>query len=209
MSELQQRTERISTGPPTRKGADGKEKWTFEPYQDETGRWICGARTRKGRPCKHDSVKPGGRCRGHGGEARNVYQRRLKHGRYSKFLTDTIKDKYEQFLHDEDLLDLRDEIAMLRARIAEQPDLPLKSLLATTEVIGRLVDKMIAREASQKFFIHVSRLQILQANLVHTIVKTLDVCPHCLKPLDSLREELASAISAIPLLEAGDESKAA
>lgn len=61
-----------------------------------------------------------GRCRIHGGATPGGFASpHFKTGRYSKVLPAALRDRYEQARGDEDLLSLRDELALVDARIGE------------------------------------------------------------------------------------------
>lgn len=78
----------------------------------------CGAKTRSGGTCKHpagfktDHLGEG-RCWLHGGRSP------IKHGRYSKITRPRIKELLEAFETDPDPLNLRSEVALLRALIVD------------------------------------------------------------------------------------------
>lgn len=56
----------------------------------------------------------------HGGKTpAGIASPHLKHGRYSQHLPAKLLDRYQQGLSDEELLDLRHEVALVDARIAE------------------------------------------------------------------------------------------
>ena len=80
----------------------------------------CRAKSkRSGERCKRHAG-PSGVCRMHGartptGEASTTF----KHGRYSKYMPVRLLDKYHESLNDEQLLEIRDEIAAIDARIKE------------------------------------------------------------------------------------------
>jgi hypothetical protein len=61
-----------------------------------------------------------GRCRMHGGKSpRGVDSPHFKHGRYSKSVPDRLVERYEAVLSDEERHDLRDEIALSEAKVAD------------------------------------------------------------------------------------------
>ena len=76
---------------------------------------LCGAKTRTGEPCRQ-RAEPNGRCHYHGGKSlpAGPAHPTWKHGRYSKFpgVGDAIED-------DETLLDLRQEVRVIDARLAQ------------------------------------------------------------------------------------------
>lgn len=80
---------------------------------------LCGAKTRKGEPCRQRSM-PNGRCRMHGGASLSgLASPQWKTGRYSKVLPTRLLDRYHEGLNDRDLLALTDEIAVVNARLGE------------------------------------------------------------------------------------------
>jgi hypothetical protein len=85
------------------------------PHNDR----LCGAKTRRGTPCQNPAMK-NGRCRMHGGATpRGTDLPQFKSGRYSKSLPDKLAGRYEEALSDEERHDLRDEIALAEAKIAD------------------------------------------------------------------------------------------
>jgi len=184
-----------------RKGADGGIRYSYKPYLDEQGNWHCGARKKTGKPCETITKGPW-KCPAH---RRCSSKRRPgappKHGRYSKYLTETLDKVYREFLADKDLLDLRPEVALLRAKLAENPDAPLRTVILAVDSIGRLVDKIISFEQEQKYYVHISRLQVLQTNVAQLVLSVLSRCPHCGQSLEDLRTELAEKLANIKLIE--------
>ena len=66
---------------------------------------------------------PNGRCRMHGGKVPNgMMLPQTKTGRYSKYLPVRLAGRYEEAQRDEDLLALREEVALVDARIADLLD---------------------------------------------------------------------------------------
>lgn len=81
----------------------------------------CGAKTRNGSPCTNPGMA-NGRCRMHGGnQVRGLAHHAFKTGRYSKALLglDTLRKDYEAARADVDLIALRDDLALLTARVNE------------------------------------------------------------------------------------------
>ena len=79
----------------------------------------CGAKKKNGTPCRM-SAMPNGRCRLHGGKslaglASPTYQT----GRYSKALPARLAARYATAEADPRLLELRDEVALTDARLAD------------------------------------------------------------------------------------------
>ncbi len=81
---------------------------------------ICGARNRQGEPCRVAPM-PNGRCYRHGGPTPSgIASPNLKHGRYSRHLPERLLGRYEEALSDPELLSLRDDIALVQARIDQK-----------------------------------------------------------------------------------------
>ena len=87
----------------------------IEAPSDEGEKRLCGAMRTNGEPCRKPA-KANGRCRLHGGDSLpgGPTHPKWKHGRYSKFpgVGDAIED-------DETLLDLRQEVRVIDARLAQ------------------------------------------------------------------------------------------
>lgn len=84
---------------------------------------VCGAKLRS--PGKHGDytchapVMENGRCRMHGGNSRaGAESARFKHGRYSHYVPESIREDYERIRSDGDLANLDDELSLLTVRIA-------------------------------------------------------------------------------------------
>lgn len=80
----------------------------------------CGAKNKRGGICGSWPVKGRNRCRMHGGKtlvgtANGFY----KGGRYSKYLPDRLREKYETSHTDPDLLSLRSEVSLVDSRLAD------------------------------------------------------------------------------------------
>lgn len=83
---------------------------------------VCGAKTRQGTPCQRAPM-PNGRCYLHGGKSLiGAASPTFKTGRYSKYLPSHLAQRYEEARTDRELLALRDEIALLDARLGELLD---------------------------------------------------------------------------------------
>lgn len=80
---------------------------------------ICGAKTRSGTPCQK-SPMTNGRCRLHGGlSLAGAASPTFRTGRYSKYLPTRLAARFQEAQADPELLGLRDEIALIDARLAE------------------------------------------------------------------------------------------
>lgn len=79
----------------------------------------CGAKTRSGEPCK-SAAMDNGRCRMHGGSTpMGMALPQFKTGRYSKVLPARLAARYQEALSDPALLELREEVSLLDARLSD------------------------------------------------------------------------------------------
>lgn len=79
----------------------------------------CGAKTRSGNSCKA-KARANGRCRIHGGNSlKGLASPSLVNGRHSRYLPGRLLERYHEALTDGDLLALREEIAVLDARLTD------------------------------------------------------------------------------------------
>lgn len=104
--------------------ADGKQyhkRGDFWFVVTEKGeRKICGAKRQRKESRCHAPPMENGRCRVHGGMSpKGVASPHFKTGRYSKWVPERLQDKYQTALGDANLLSLRDELALVDARLAE------------------------------------------------------------------------------------------
>lgn len=82
-------------------------------------RKYCGAKTRNGGTCKSKPM-PNGRCRMHGGATPSgPALPQFKTGRYSKYVPERLLERYQQSVDDPELLNMRQDIALLDARLAD------------------------------------------------------------------------------------------
>lgn len=80
---------------------------------------ICGAKTKQGTPCKGKPMT-NGRCRLHGGlTPRGLAHPNTKTGRWSKDLPTRLAARYQESLQDPELLNLKEDIALIDSRLAE------------------------------------------------------------------------------------------
>lgn len=86
-------------------------------------RKLCGAKLRnKDAICTNPAME-NGRCRLHGGlTPKGVLQGNFKTGRYSSSLPVRLAAKYEELRNDPELLNISDEIAILRTRLSDLLD---------------------------------------------------------------------------------------
>jgi hypothetical protein len=115
---------------------------------------VCGAKTRNGTPCQRACVPGRPRCRFHGGATpagMNHYS--FKTGRRSRYLRDLpqeLKSTYSASLKDEELISLRDELAVQTALIQKRlADLKARQLPPWETVVERLNDLKVAAAADK------------------------------------------------------------
>lgn len=89
------------------------------PLYREDGKQICGARKRTGGRCQSPPMKGRNRCIHHIGAGKNVGpdHPQWKDGRYSKYLPRGLNDDYLDARVDEDILNMREQYALLDARL--------------------------------------------------------------------------------------------
>lgn len=89
-----------------------------KPYYLPDGIQVCGAKLADGTPCFRNAMRGVNRCRKHGGTAvRGPLHHNYKTGRYSRAIPGNLMQAYERSLQDDELLSLRDEIALLDSRL--------------------------------------------------------------------------------------------
>lgn len=150
------------------------------------------------------------RCRVHGG-AQGSGQKAV--GRYGSYFSDeTLMETYERFLNDPNLMDLKDEIGLLRTQIAELrgdiTSLPamhtgmtggvstpkatyIKLLLDTCDKLGKMIERLRKFESG---YFSPETIPAAQAQILTIITNYLDTCPHCGKELLDLRRGLFQAL---------------
>lgn len=80
---------------------------------------TCEAKTRAGTPCKRAPMA-NGRCSLHGGKTPGgIASPQFKTGKYSKYLPSRLLERYQVAAKDSDLLALREDIALIDARISD------------------------------------------------------------------------------------------
>ena len=79
----------------------------------------CGAKKKDGTPCRM-SAMPNGRCRLHGGKSlAGMASPTFRSGKYSRYLPARMAARYEEAVADPALLELRGDIALTDARLAD------------------------------------------------------------------------------------------
>jgi hypothetical protein len=80
----------------------------------------CGAKNRQGEPCQRWALAGRTRCRLHGGKTLvGTACPHFRSGRYSAYVPERLRARYEQAEGDAELLSLRSEVALTDARLAD------------------------------------------------------------------------------------------
>jgi hypothetical protein len=80
----------------------------------------CGAKNRQGEPCQRWALAGRGRCRLHGGKSlAGTACPRFRSGRYSAYVPERLRERYEAAEDDAELLSLRSELALTDARLMD------------------------------------------------------------------------------------------
>lgn len=80
----------------------------------------CTARNKQGEPCKQPAINGTSKCHYHGGASLvGIAHPNFKTGRYSKHLPTRLAARYAEALSDPQLMELRDEIALVGTRQGE------------------------------------------------------------------------------------------
>jgi hypothetical protein len=82
---------------------------------------TCGAKTKHdGTPCERSPIRGRTRCRLHGGKTLvGTACPHYRSGRYSAYVPERLRARYEQAQDDPELLSLRSEVALVDARLAD------------------------------------------------------------------------------------------
>jgi hypothetical protein len=81
---------------------------------------LCGARTKSGGTCPNRPIIGASRCRMHGGKTpRGVASTQFVNGRRSKDLPSRLTERYQEALVDDELLALREDVALIDARLGD------------------------------------------------------------------------------------------
>src|SRR5688572_7711861 len=80
----------------------------------------CGAKNRQGEPCQRWALAGRTRCRLHGGMSLvGTACPHFRTGRYSAYVPERLRERYEQAADDPELLSLRSEVALVDARLVD------------------------------------------------------------------------------------------
>lgn len=80
----------------------------------------CGAKNRQGEPCQRWALAGRTRCGLHGGKSlAGPSCPHFRTGKYSRYVPERLRERYETAQDDVELLSLRDELALVDARLAD------------------------------------------------------------------------------------------
>jgi hypothetical protein len=142
----------------------------------------CTAKAKStGERCRRPAVPGRNVCRYHGGATpRGIASPNFKHGKYSKDLPKGLIARYEQAAQDPELLALRDEIALLDARMVElmhklgggEADQEVwKEIYAALEQRRRLVESERRRLVEMQQMITAEQALVLVARVADVVRK--------------------------------------
>jgi|GEM_PF-1706256 len=157
---------------------------------------ICGAKTKKGTPCKNAPVEGRERCHLHGGrQPRGPDHHNYKNGLYSKYAGDSLKNVLDEMddVSTEDLVQPDYEIKLMQALILKSKALEentgeLEELEGISKVVDRLVkakqryqaimieqDRLIPLNDIRKFFSYMEELLLkrIDEDIAHDILKDI------------------------------------
>lgn len=124
---------------------------------------ICGAKTRQGTPCQRRPAEGRERCSLHGGhQKRGTDHHSYKHGLYSKYAGDSLKDVIADLdeMDSEELISPEHEIKLMQALIVKCEGLKNGSDdLNELDTISKIIERLIhAKQRSQKIMLEQERL---------------------------------------------------
>lgn len=127
---------------------------------------------------------PNGRCYMHGGATpKGPASVHFKHGRYSKYFPNDLQARYEESLNDQALLELRDDIAVIEAR--------LKQLL---EQVNAGVGSHFWSDVSAEWKVLMRAIQARDANKQSTAISRLDTLITAAKADADVWDDIASTL---------------
>lgn len=180
------------------------KKHLCEKYPHKYKEWMCLSKKRgKKSRCRKKCVEGALRCRLHGGTSPGAP---IKHGKYSFKSNGEFFELYQQFLSDPQIINLVDEMAILRAMIQETINMKDRKFsdadkMELTEKVSTLIDnvgKMAERirKIHQSYF-SMESLAIVIQELLTIIENGITDCPHCKKSIVPVREKVAGDILAL------------
>jgi hypothetical protein len=133
-------------------------EWTelVSALEQKHARKVCGAKKRNGQPCPTTPM-PNGKCRMHGGKSPSgAAHPAYVHGRYvgqralhGKSLPASLAQVFHEALADEDLVALREQLALANARLAELLA-GIRDTAGTADqwaAIGRIIERHTEQQA--------------------------------------------------------------
>ena len=179
--------------------------------------YQCLAKTKsiqgKGPYCRTKVDKPWKRCKHHDkmGKLRKRVGRPPTGGKYSSSLKGKSGELYEEYRSDPQIVDLTDEIALLRVCVSELKELAdehkglkrnqayrevLSEAVKTLESVSKVAQALVKIEAT---YFSVQSLQIALQQVVNIVRMSITNCPHCGKDLSPLVREIGSSLKQIHL----------
>ena len=149
----------------------------MEIFKDNKGRFICGRKTKSGDPCGNPPGfktpfigKPGVPCLRHGGIAPKTLSSAAGLPPSSKDLTyhvidEALKERADDFANDPDLMNLKREVGLCRARLellegdTDPETAMITSSLSTT--IGKLVERIHKMEMERSGLVQIGLIRLL------------------------------------------------
>lgn len=164
--------------PKTELGTERAYAWddayweTVQLVEQRVGYAICGSKTGDGTPCQSRPIKTRARCKFHGGRVpRGVDSPHYRGKAWSKDLPTRLADKVRAGLENPDLISMREELALIDARMSE------------------LVERLVTNEDGDAWF-EVSRIAA-------RIRKVVDDQPgNWFDELEECLQELAACLNA-------------
>lgn len=140
---------------------------------------ICGAKTRSGSPCKSHAVLGRTRCRMHGGAVpRGAALPQTIHGRYSKSLPTRLRERFDASERDPELLNLRQEIALIDSRTGQLLELDdpdgWPEIVSLIEQRRKLVETERKRLVEMQQMITAEQAAVLIAALTDAVRRHVD-----------------------------------
>jgi len=198
-----------------KKSVYADKKYVCKKYPHKYNMDMCLAKKRgkdnKSRRCRQKAIASSGRCKLHGGSA----GRPITHGKYSKYFKEKFKDKYEFFRRDPKILELKDELAILRALASEAREFMdskkfrkngrLQFILR--DQMSRLVD-MVGKNIERVYkiksaVVSIEAIPIVIKQLINIIAESISVCPHCKHELRDAQRDIYTKMTSmrLPIME--------
>ena len=152
---------------------------------------LCGAKTRGGGTCKRKGTGTGGRCRLHGGASLvGSALPQWKHGRWSKYLPESLATKFQEGLNDPELMQLRQDVALVDALLTDFADRvkkgkglnyrQRKEVMDLTDSRRKLIESEAKRQRELGLLVPVEKVMQLVAALasLHQEIVPREQLPH-------------------------------